>query len=88
MAGALLAFGPSTAANFELCRGQVSYLLEGTGRPVKAVEVRLQHASGRPHSHRLWEVGGRKIAEVVEEIALHITSSAPSGATLVARTDG
>jgi hypothetical protein len=36
MAGALLAFDPSTAANFELCRGQVSHFLQDTRRPVKA----------------------------------------------------
>jgi len=83
MAGALLAFGPSTAASLELCRSQVSRLLKETRRSVKAVEVKLQHASGRLHSQRLWEVGGRDLAEIVDEVALHITRSAPSGATVV-----
>ena len=87
MSGALLAFGPSTAASFELCRGQVSHLLEEAGRPVKAVEVRLRHASGGLHSQRLWEIGERDIAEVVDEVVDHITTSAPSGPTVVARRD-
>jgi hypothetical protein len=87
MAGALLAFGPSTAASFELCRGQVSHFLKDARRPVKAVEVRLQTASGGLHSQRQWEVAGRNLSEVVDEVALHITTSAPSGATVVALRD-
>ena len=33
------------------------------------------------------EVAGRDLAEIVDEVALHITRSAPSGATVVARKD-
>jgi hypothetical protein len=88
MGGALLVFGPSTAASLELCRGQVSAFLKDAGRPVKAVEVRLEHVSGGLHSQRLWDVGGRELTEVVDEVARHIAEIAPSGATVVARIDG
>jgi hypothetical protein len=88
MSGALLVFGPSTAASLELCRGQVSHLLEDAGRPVKAVEVKLQHASGGLRSQRLWKVGKRDLAEIVDEVVRHIAENAPSGATVVARSDG
>ncbi len=88
MGGALLAFGPPTAASLELCRSQVLSFFEESDRPIRAVEVRLQHASGFSHGQRLWEVGERALVEVADEVARHIANSAVSGATVVARSDG
>ena len=71
-AGALLAFGPPIATSLELCRIQVLTFLIDSERPVKAVEVRLRHASGFSHGDRLWEVGDRDLAEIADEVARHI----------------
>jgi hypothetical protein len=88
-AGALLAFGPPTATSLELCRSQVLTFLIDTARPVKAVEVRLRHASGFSHGDRLWEVGERHLTEIADEVAQHIAANVnaeTTDATVVVRS--
>ena len=88
MVGALLAFGPPVVTSLELCRSQVLTFLVDSTRPVKAVEVRLRHASGFSHGERLWEVGERDLTEIADEVAQHIANKASSGATVVVRSGG